>query len=740
MRPKPTCLRPLSLIFYICLCLAPPLGAAPARKGLLNLRQPDGKLVQAYLSGDEFGHLMVTNDGCALVQDAEGWWCYARYDYYGRRLNTGVHAGDPDTPGEIFAASSNIPYDLIQARRSARARRTFPLRQRELVRTRSGESGGLHRTLIILAQFQDLQFTYTREDFERLINGPGQTSALAYFNLQWKGHTSFQFDISEIVTLPKDYAYYGVNNDDDEEEHAPEMIRDACAAVGPDIDFSVYDNDGDGVMDDVFVFYAGPNESEGASENYVWPHQWYLQSGARISYQRDGVTVDNYACTSELRMDTNHTTFTSLAYIGTFCHEYTHTFGIRDLYDEDDNDGGYAEGLWRSIDLMDAGNYNDDGRTPPNYSAVERWFFGISEGIPLSEGSNTLLPVQENGDYYYLETDDEKEIYLIECRQAQGWDSFIGGSGLLIYHIDWSTRMAGYADDMGREISAARRWELNLVNACPEHQCVDLIEPDPHARENYQEAYRNRNWNAIKLLATHAFWPYESYSLYTCDTNPAFVFWSGTPSALGLTEIRRKDDGSVSFIAFNDLDDDKRAPAVDLDKMEIFQDACILQWSSQDPTFTGNSVIRYGLADATRLEEVEVQPYATGKYAFVIDGLTPTNAYMVQLLCLKNGIPGPVNGTASFTTHSDKKAGSYPYIYLKNIERGSGGSFAPDTPIPLRVYNTPDADGVTWYFDGRIIGPGADGYYHLTRSGELKAVVSYPSGSTDILTKNIVVK
>ena len=80
MRPKPTCLRPLSLILYICLCLAPPLGAAPARKGLLNLRQPDGKLVQAYLSGDEFGHLMVTNDVCALVQDAEGWWCYARYD------------------------------------------------------------------------------------------------------------------------------------------------------------------------------------------------------------------------------------------------------------------------------------------------------------------------------------------------------------------------------------------------------------------------------------------------------------------------------------------------------------------------------------------------------------------------------------------------------------------------------------------------------------------------------------
>ena len=73
MRPKPTCLRRLSLICHILLFLAPALSAAPARKGLLNLRQPDGTIVQAYLSGDEFGHVLLTPDGCSLVQDADGW-------------------------------------------------------------------------------------------------------------------------------------------------------------------------------------------------------------------------------------------------------------------------------------------------------------------------------------------------------------------------------------------------------------------------------------------------------------------------------------------------------------------------------------------------------------------------------------------------------------------------------------------------------------------------------------------
>ena len=725
-------------MLYILLCLAPPLLAAPARRGLLNIRQPDGTKIQAYITGDEFGHLVLTPDGCSLVQDAEGWWCYAQYDYYGRRVNTGVHAGDPDAPGGVIAASNRIPHDLLRQRRSARARRVLPLRRQELARTRAGSSGGVRHGLIILAQFQDLSFTYTRADFERIINGSAATSALSYFKDQWKDSYTFRFDITDVVTLPQNYAYYGANDDDGNDEKAPEMIRDACAAVGPEINFADYDNDGDGEVDNVFVFFAGPNESELAGDNYVWPHMWYLQSGAGITYRRDGVLVDNYACTSEMRMDENQDGYNTLATIGTFCHEYTHTFGIPDLYDTDDEDsGGYSEAMWSYIDLMDAGNHNDAGRTPPNYSAVERWFFGMSEGTKLTEGRHTLRPVQENGDFFYLETDDEREIFILECRQERGWDTFIGGSGLLVYHIDMSNRPAGESTSAAKVLKAWERWDLNEVNARPDQQCVDLVEPDPDARQKYQDAVKRRNYAAIYTLASHAFWPYGDISVFTCDTDPAFKFWSGASSPLGLTDIRRNADGSVSFTAFNDLDE--KAPAVTVDNQVVFQDAAIIQWSSQDPSFAGSSVIRYGLADAAQLTEVEVQPYETGRYAFVIDGLKPTTAYKVQLLCRKGNIPGPVNGNASFTTKSDKKAGSYPYIYLKDISRGTGGSFAPDTPIPLRVYNAPDADGVTWYFDGKRITPGADGYYHLTRSGELKAVISYP-GSTDIITKKIVVK
>ena len=747
MKPKPAFLRLLSLTIFL-LAASLRLPASPALPGLLHLTQPDGSVVDAYLSGDEHGHLMLTPDGCTLIQDADGWWCYARYDYYGNRINTGEHAADPETPGEVIAASRNIPWELLQRRRMSRLGGMNALHAAQALRTRSeGTSAGERHGLILLVQFQDLSFQHTRADFEQMICGSGPGTALTYFNDQWKGSYTFRFDISEIFTLPQDHVYYGTNDDSGNDKNAVQMVVDACEAAAESVDFSQYDNNGDGIADNVFIFFAGPNASDGAGDNYIWPHMWYLQSGAGVTYRQDGVLIDSYACTSELMVDDNRQTYTTFASIGTFCHEYTHTFGIPDLYDTDDNgSGGYSEAAWRCIDLMDAGNYNNRGRTPPNYSAVERWYFKMNEGTLLTEGRHTLRPVQENGDFYILPTDTEEEYYLLECREQKGWDAYIGGSGLLIYHIDRSQNPAGQTtgdDGTGKvDVTAGRRWELNQVNAWPDHQCIDIIEPAVQARKHFQDAIQSRNYDAIFTLASQAFWPYYDsvfgeVNVFTGDTEPAFRFWSGTASTLGLDAIRREADGSISFTVFNA--EDMKVPAVRVDKQIVFQDASIVQWSCTDPDFSGKGVIRYGDANSTQLKEVEVSPYEDGKYAYVMEGLSPNTAYKVQLLCKRGNIPGPINVNAAFTTHSTPKAGSFPYIYLKNVDRSSDGSFSAGAPLCLRVYNAVDTD-VRWYFNGLPVYPGADGYYHLQRSGQLKAVVDYADGSTDIITKDIVVK
>ncbi|MBR1706679.1 MAG: M6 family metalloprotease domain-containing protein [Bacteroidales bacterium] len=715
-------------------------GARPAYKGMLTLTQPDGTTLQASMQGDEWGHLVLGQDGCALVQDGDGWWCYARFDVLGNRLSSGHHAGEEDVSAEVLAASRDIPYAQLNARSALRRQQTEQVRQRERQRrsasTRAGEEAEERHGLIILAQFPNLPFQYTREDLVQLINGDTPGSALSYFNKQWEGRFRFIFDISPIVTLPQNYQEYGQNDANGNDKNPAQMIVDACKAVDSEVDFSRYDNDGDGEIDNVFVFYAGPDEAEKASQDHIWSHQWYVKDGAGITCRLDGKLLNNYACTSELMRD-NEGGFSDLASIGTFCHEYTHTFGIPDLYDPDEQ----AETFWVSLDLMDAGNQNNRGYTPPNYSAVERWFFSCVEDWgndrfvpkPLTAGTVTLEPIDRNGTYYLLETDQDGEIFLFECRDEKGWDAYIGGSGLLVYHIDRSLNMVGSS-------TALDLWQGNILNSIETHQCADVIEPDAEARTSYQQArHSSEDWYpSVHALVPHAIWPFGGMETYSASTMPAFRSWSGEDAPVALTGITRNVDGSVTFTVIEDADG--KAPAVKIDRQLVFQDASIIQWSAAAPSFNGHAVIRYGHADDTSLQEVEVAPYEPGKFAYIIEGLTPSTPYKVELCCVSgSGIPGKVNPNAAFTTRTAPRSGQYPYIYLKDVERNADGSFPAGAEIPLRVFHAPAAEGVTWLWDDVPVRPGGNGLFRLTRSGTLKAVVSYGEGNETIL-KTITVK
>ena len=64
--------------------------------------------------------------------------------------------------------------------------------------------------IIILAQFKNLEMTYSRENFIRLIN-TGNHSVKKYFTDQFQGKCEFNFDIGPLVTLGKPFEYYGRN-------------------------------------------------------------------------------------------------------------------------------------------------------------------------------------------------------------------------------------------------------------------------------------------------------------------------------------------------------------------------------------------------------------------------------------------------------------------------------------------------------------------------------------------------
>ena len=47
------------------------------------------------------------------------------------------------------------------------------------------------------------------------------------------------------------------------------MIIEACQLIDDEIDFTKYDTDGDGVIDNVFVFYAGQSEAAGGGDDTI---------------------------------------------------------------------------------------------------------------------------------------------------------------------------------------------------------------------------------------------------------------------------------------------------------------------------------------------------------------------------------------------------------------------------------------------------------------------------------------
>lgn len=722
-------------LFLLAFLLSVTAIARPVRHAVYTLIQPDGSIFYASFHGDEFMRIKTDMQGRAIMQDEAGWWCYASYQDDGTKVCSGFRVGDV-IPPSVLSESRNIPYQqlsrLAGVKRSSVKSDDIPLMRRlrtdALQSTKSDDAEVVVKHgIVILAQFANLKFKHSREDFERLLSSEGYSrdgaagSVKDYFDMQFEGKVKFEFSVSDIVTLSRNLDYYGGNvssTDVSESDRNPEdMIIEACRLVDDEVDFSLYDDDGDGEVDNVFVFFAGGDEAEGAGDDCIWSHAWYLRDGAGKNVNFDGKIINRYACTAEMtRYQTSDGTIKQrLAGIGTFCHEYSHTFGLPDMYDTDyEGSGGESEALWGCTSLMDTGNQNNGGFTPPYFNAIEREILGMSEPELIdADGVYRLEPINESGRCYRINTDVEGEYYLLECRSDKGWDAHIGGSGLLVYHIDKVDRPAGYSDSYHMETTAALRWNLyNEVNCRPDHQCADLIEAVPGA-----ENIRN------------VFFPLEGADAVD---RMRMAYWSGDVSKMSLTGIRF--DGED--IVFNVIGASAETTPPDPVSMsyEKFQDAAIVTFECSR-IYSGDAYVSWGQTDRLT-ENVILSPYAEGKYALVLDGLVPRTSYTVSVLFKMGEVTGKT-GTISFMTSSD--TGGLPYIYLRYVKRNPDGSFPKDSRVPLRMYNAVGAEEIEWTFDGIPVKVDPDGYYKLEKSGTLKAVVHWEDGSRDIVVKEIKV-
>ena len=543
------------------------------------------------------------------------------------------------------------------------------------------------RVLVIPAQFEDCPITSEREDIRSMLG-----EASAYFNSQNAPDTvSVQFELAPTITLPAKTSYYGRNGSAAHDLKIYEAVCAACRQAADSLDISVYDMDDDGEIECVALLTAGLSEADATAEDNIWPQQDRLSAHSG-TIKAGGKTIDNYIVIPELRSDAGLDP--ALTGIGDLCHEFGHILGLPDFYDTDGlGSGGESKAMWGVLSLMDKGNRNDKGRTPPYLNAPEYELLGIGSCEDLAVGEYTLEPLHKGRRYLRHKGPTEGEYFLFEVRDAGGRDEFTGGSGLLVYHMD---KTSPYKD----------RWTDNSINVSPAHQCAYIV-ADSEAED-----------------VSEVFFPASGRNSFTSGGRPAFKFWDGSTSTLALTDIKRSPDGSVRFKVIEPLKFTEVTP---------FQDAVLLNWELDTSLGGVSTYVIYSTSGAAA-DTLD----AGQKTGCTIERLKSGKTYEIELLTETRNT-GNFSIKTSVTTKS-AHSGAMPFIYLESAERGGDGSFVKGTRIPLRLYNLGEAQEVAWYFNGAAITAGADGYIAVNGSGRLKAVALLEDGSRIIIEKEIYVK
>lgn len=506
----------LSLIVAL-LAFTCPSRSVPAKRGVWRtVTLSNGLTIKARLCGDEHAHWWQAEDGSCFDVDSLG-------------------KGKAVVPQELMSKARSRMAARRQAARRANAKKAS---QRIATNGNKGKFQGQRHGLIILVNFADSKFNTskfgpTQTLYSRIANEANygennfKGSISDYFKAQSGGQFLLDFDVAGPVTLPHGYSYYGQNDDDGYDKRPKEMVKEACQAVDGSVDFSKYDWDGDGEVEEVFVVYAGNGEHDTANQpNLIWPHMDNL-ANYKEQLTLDGVTINTYACASELNGDK------TLSGIGTFCHEFSHCMGFPDMYDTASDGNNFGMGSW---DLMDYGSYNGYGYVPAGYSGYEKMVCGWTTPIELDKPMtvNGMERLADMGQTYIIyNKGNRNEYYILENRQQSGFDKYLPGSGLLIERVD-------YDKDI---------WEWNAVNTTN-----GGYYPEGSSTPSYNDHQRITIFHAnnIEDDDNNATYPYASLDSLTDSSQPAATVWNANADGTYLMHCRvygitQNADGTVAF-------------------------------------------------------------------------------------------------------------------------------------------------------------------------------------------------
>ncbi len=630
----------------------------PAYPGLIKAKNPDETTVSFYLKGDEVLHWQVTPDGYTLLENEKGYYCYATHDINGNLVPSADVASDAKSKSGL-SIPKNLFFSKSQIKKAIEIRKELFQPIASLKTTSSKTKGfttGVRKVLVLLIDFKDRPFTHSRQEYDDLMNLEGYNGT-GSFKDYYKAVSYNQLICETSVKGPYHangtMAKYGSNINGNKYINAKLLVQEAVDAAESDgVNFADYDNDGDGYVDAVIVVHSNNDEAQGAGSNAIWSHQSALRySGMERKY--DGVTIDLY----NIDPGVTGASGDAMGTIGVFCHEFGHALGLPDTYDIDYS-GALTPGNW---DVMDGGAYNNNSQTPSFHNPWGRTKLGWQAPVVISNPAIdlTLADCSTSKDLYRVNTQTKGEYYILENRQQTGYNKYVYGHGLLIWHID-----STYISTAG-----------NGVNTDPAHQGVAIVRANGVAS--------NSGANTFPGTA--------SITSFTDETTPSMKAYDGRRVYKPISNIQEAT-GTIS------LDFGQGLPATDAGvtavinpksglpnangfdvtaKLKNFGSAAISNFSVSYKLDTGSPV--------TETYTNSIEPGAVVEYTFTTKVTIPIGNHTIEVTTAASGDAISENNKATKSV-SIIAVSSFPFS--ENFE----GTFPPTS---WKVLN-PDEPNATW--------------------------------------------
>jgi immune inhibitor A len=255
------------------------------------------------------------------------------------------------------------------------------------------------------------------------------------------------------------------------------VVRDALNACDPQVDWSPFDRDYDGVVDMLWVIHSGIGGEATVATDNLWSitsrmGAWgqgrvFISNDSFPGSEDQMMRLDRFAILPELSARRPG----QRSEIGVYCHEFGHALGLPDLYDTFplSTPINVGPGNWS---LMSTGAYGGDGLSPESPAHVGAWpsvYLGWSQTVrPARDTLMTLAPIEQGGPVLELwfQGESSPEHFLIENRQRLGFDRTLLNEGLIVYQVN--------------DAFIASRLPANMVNAAyPLNQPgVRIVEAD----------------------------------------------------------------------------------------------------------------------------------------------------------------------------------------------------------------------------------------------------------------------